>query len=110
MQTPCGVHPEIPPQGALRFVAQTPGHRVPGVGTPEGMRDWGRAPDGRSCAYADFDSAEVLGIAGNGVYKGQARHPDCADLWREAKELCGAALLGARVLGIDGGTQRSGRP
>ena len=33
----------------------------------EGMRDWGGAPDGRSCAYAGLDSAEVLGIAGAGV-------------------------------------------
>ena len=109
MQIPCGVHPEIPTQGALRFFAQTPGHIVSGVGTAEGMRDWGRAPHGRSCAYAAFDSAEVLGIASNGVYEGQERHPDCADLRREAKELCGAALLGTRLLGIDGGTQRSCR-
>ena len=45
-----------------------------------------------------------------GYMKGEERYPNCADLRREAKELCGAALLGERVLGLDGGTQRSRRP
>src|SRR5512137_666769 len=52
MQIPCGVHSEIPPQGNLRLAAQAFGQFVPGAGAAQGMRDWGRALDGRSCAYA----------------------------------------------------------
>jgi putative transposase len=40
-----------------------------------------------------------------GYMKGKSANPR-----REAKELCGAALLGAWVLGIDGRTQRSRCP
>src|SRR5271169_5863120 len=93
--------------GARRFTVLCANTWAPCSG---GWRDWGRAPDGRSCAHADVDSAEILGIASDGVYERQECHPHCADLRREAKELCGAALLGARVLGLEGGTQRSGRP
>src|SRR5512137_947074 len=101
MQIPCGVHPEIPAQGAIRFAAQAPGPFVPGVGAAQGMRDWGRAPDGRSCAHADLDSGEVLGIASDGVYERQERHSYSPDLRRKAPELRGAAFLGAWVLGFD---------
>ena len=31
------------------------------------MRDQRGASDGRSCAYADLDSAEIFGVAGDGV-------------------------------------------
>src|SRR5439155_1452632 len=94
---------------AVWVVAQASEEHVPGVGTAQGMRDWGRAPDGRSCAHAAVDSAEVLGVAGDGVYKGQECHTHCTDLRGKAAELCGAALLGPGLLGFDGASQRSRR-
>jgi len=105
MQISCGVHPEIPAQGALRVAAQAPGEFVSGVGAAQGMRDWGGALDGRSCAHAGLDSAEIFGIAGHGVYQRQECDPHRADLRRQAPQLRGAALLGEGVLGLDGGTQ-----
>ena len=102
MQISCGIYPEIPTKGALGFAPQAPGRTAPGVGEAQGERNRGRAPDGRPCAYADLDSAEILGIAGDGVHEGEERHPHCANLWRETPELCGAALLGAGLLGFNG--------
>src|SRR3989454_12829697 len=97
MQIPCGVHPQVSAQGALRFVASALGQPVPRVGAPQGMRDRGGAPDGRSCAHAGLDSAEILGLAGDGVYERQERDPHCADLWREAKELRGPDRKSTRL-------------
>lgn len=60
---------------------------VAGVGAAQGMRDWGRAPDGRSCAHADLDSAEVVGIASDGVYEGQERHSHSPDPLGEREKI-----------------------
>src|SRR5258708_6006651 len=70
-----------------------------------GSAKLGKASDDRSGAHPDLDSAEVLGVAGDGVYERQKCHPHCPDLRRQAAELCGAALLGTGLLGLDGRTQ-----
>ena len=105
-----GVYPKMPTQGALRVAAEALGKSIPGAGAAERMRDWGGAPDGRSCAYVDIDSTEAFGVAGHGVYEGQKRYPHSADLRREASEFRGAKLLGEGLLGFDCGAQRGGRP
>ena len=49
-----------------------------------------------------YSVAQVLGFL-----KGKNGDPHCSGVcWAEA-ELCGAAVLGARLLGIDGGSRRS---
>ena len=110
MQIPCGVHPEVSAEGAIWEVATALGEGVSGVGAAEGMRNWGGALDGGSCAHAAVDSPEVLRVAGAEVSEGQECHPPRVALRREASERGGTALLGTGLLGVDGGPQRGCRP
>ena len=50
------------------------------------------------------DSAEVRGVAGGGVHQGQERDPSGAGVRGAEAQLRRAALLGARVLRLDGGS------
>ena len=105
MQIPCGVHPEVSAQalygslrkhlgGQFRELAR---HKECEIGEGHLMVD--------HVHMLVSIPPEILGLAGDRVYERQERHPHCADLWREAKELRGPALLGAGLLGLDRGTQ-----
>src|SRR5690242_18025710 len=78
---PRDLYPEVPTQGVVWATARALGRDVPQPGCPEAEPDRGRAPDVRSCAYDDRDSAQVCGVAGGGIYQGQERDSFSADLW-----------------------------
>src|SRR5580704_1594708 len=107
MQISCGVYREVPEESAVWAVTTGIGGRVSGTGPAEGMRDNRRAPDGRSCAYVDLDTTEVFGGTSDGVPERENCDSHSSGVCWEEKELCGAAVLGTRLLGIDGGTGRS---
>ena len=44
-------------------------------------------------AHAAVGAAQVFGLERDGVHQRQERNPQCAGVWREAAQLCGAALL-----------------
>src|SRR5208283_5936473 len=77
-------------------------------GPAEGKRDPRGASDARSCAYVDLHPTEIFGGAGDGVYEGENGDPHCSGVGREEEELCGAAVLGEGLLGVDGGQRRRG--
>src|ERR1700679_2037058 len=107
MQIPCGVHKQVPEEDPVWANPERVGAGVSGTGAAEGMRDNRGASDGRPCAHVALDSTEVFGGPGAGVSEGENGDPHCSGVcWAEA-ELCGAAVLGARLLGIDGGSRRS---
>src|ERR1700679_238537 len=107
MQISCGVYYERPEENLVWSNPAGVGASFSGTGGAEGVRDNRRASDGRSCAYAALDSAEVFGGAGTGVPEGENGDPHSAGVCRAQRELRGAAVLGARLLGVDGGTGRS---
>ena len=107
MQISCGVYHEMPEEDPVWANSAGVGASLSGTGTTEGMRNHRGAPHGRSRAHADLDSAEILGGAGDGVYQGQERDPHRTGICWPTAEFCGPAVLGAWVLGLDGGTGRS---
>jgi hypothetical protein len=94
-------------KGAVWAGSPGAGAIVSGTGTAKGVRDNRGAPDDRSGAYVDLDTAEVFGGASDGVHEGQGCDPHRSSVCRAKKELCGAAVLGTRLLGVDGGQGRS---
>ena len=54
----------------------------------------------RPRAHDDRDTAQVCGVARDCVYQREERNPSGSGVWGEKEELCGAALLGARILRI----------
>ena len=54
---------------------------------------------------ADRHTAEISGVAGGRVYQRQKRDPSGAGVRGAEGEFCRAALLGARVFSIHGGTR-----
>lgn len=109
MQISRGVHTEVPAQSAIRAVAAGFGAGVSGSGGAEGVQSGGGAPDARPRAYAAERAAEVFGIERDGVYQGEERDPHSTGICWPAKEFRGAALLGARLLGVDGWQERGCR-
>ncbi len=71
LQISCGFHPEMPPEDALCGSAALSGKSVSRPCVPEVKPDRRRALDAGSCAYDDFDPAEICCVAGSGIYQGQ---------------------------------------
>src|SRR5512147_1402075 len=69
-------------------------HRLPGRRGPSA---------GRSRAHVAVDSAQVCGGASGGVSEGEECDSHRADVWGTRAQFCGGALLGAGILGVDGG-------
>src|SRR5271157_4939772 len=105
VQIPCGVHPEVPQKDAVRGTETARGRGVPQVGGAERESHRRRAPDARSRAQDDCDSAEVCGVASDWVYQGQERDSLGAGVRGEEEKLCGSAFLGARALRVHRGTR-----
>mgnify|MGYP006303732511 CR=1 FL=1 len=110
MQIPCRVYPEVSAQDAVRLVASAPWGGISSLSRAEREPDSGRAPDCGSRSYADFDPAEVCGVAGDRVHQRQ----EC-DSYRPhgrgpATQFCRTALLGSWVLRLHGGTGRESDP
>jgi len=111
MQISHRVHTEMPEESAVWADPEGVGGGLSRPGPAEGKRDPRGAPADRSCAYVDLDPAEVFGGAGDGVHEGQDGDSHSSGLGGEKKELCGAAVLGEGLLGVDGGPRRrSGAP
>src|SRR5580658_7954693 len=108
MQIPCGVYRQVPEEGVVWANPARTGASLSGTGAAKGIRNYRGAPDGRSCAHADLDSAEVFGGASDEVDKREECHSDRSGVCRTAAELWGSAVLGAWLLGLDGGTGRKG--
>ena len=107
MQISCGVYHEMPEEDAVWANPAGVGAGFSGTGTAEGMRAHRGASDGRSCAHADRHPTEVFGGAGAEVPEGENGDPHSSGICRAKAELCGAAVLGAWLLGLNGGTGRS---
>src|SRR5690349_5505845 len=102
VQISCRVHPQVSPEDVIRRVEGASWGGVPETSLSEGESGRGRAPAARPCSYAVVDSAKALGLAGGGVHQGQERHSSGKGLRRTEAQLRWAALLGARVLRLDG--------
>ena len=81
----------------LHGIAETSRPCITGIGEPEGKQGRGRALDAGSRPYVAFDSAEILGGAGDWVHQSQERHPYRPKLCGETKELYRSALLGQGI-------------
>ena len=111
MQISHRVHSEVPEEDIVWADPAGVGGGLSRPGPAKGKRDPRGAPDDRSCAYVDLDPAEVFGGAGDGVHEGQDGDPHRSGVGGEKKELCGAAVLGEGLLGVDGGPgRRRGAP
>ena len=108
MQISRRVHPEVPKESALWADTQRVGGSDTGVGPAEGVPSGGGAPDGRPRAYDDIDTAEVFSGAGDGVHQRQDGDPYCEGVRGSEALFRGAAILGTRLLGLDGRPGRSG--
>jgi len=67
-----GIYPEVSSPDAVWAIAAPLGRGVSKTGRAKGEPDRRGASDARSCAYADFDSAEVRGVARGGYIKGKS--------------------------------------
>ncbi len=101
MQIPHRIHPEISEEILVWRVEKTYGRTVPRIGPAEGKQDRRRASDARPCPHLDFDTAEIFRFGGNGLHERQERDSHRQNVWREEKELCGAALLAEGVFGVN---------
>ena len=100
----------MPAEGVVSPNPAGIGGGVPQFGGALGMPSGGGASDARSRTHAVERAAEVFGVQRDGVHQGQERDSSGAGVRRATKELRGAAFLGARILGIDGGQKRGGSP
>ncbi len=108
MQISHRVYSQVQEEGAVWAGATGVGAGAEGIGPAKGERDNRGALDGRSCAHAGVDTAEVLGGAGAGIREGQECYSHSTGVCWAEEEFCGPAFLGTRVLGIDRGQERSG--
>src|SRR6185312_4283340 len=107
MQISHCVYTEVSQESVVWAGAAGIGDGAEGIGEAEGKRGHRRALDGRSRAHAGVDTTEVFGGAGDGFCEGQKRHSRGPGVcWRKEK-FYWAALLGAGILGIDRGKERS---
>ena len=103
VQVPRRFHPQVPPQGVVCGIAVIPWGNLPPTGQTEGEPDRGRAPAARPRAHDDRHSAQVRGVAGDWVYQREECDSLGAGVRGAEEEFCGAAFLGARILGVNRG-------
>ncbi len=75
LQIPHYLHSEVSEEGALSGAATRTGKGFSGAYGATRSPDCGRALDAGSRPYVDLDPAEVLGLAGHGVYHGEECDP-----------------------------------
>ena len=63
------------------------------VSVAQGVKDCGRAHDGRSRSHVFEHPTEVRGFKCGGVFKREERDLDCAEVWGTTEELHGRAFL-----------------
>ncbi len=72
---PCGVDPQISPQGTVWNDPAGVRRGAATTGATEGVRDSGREADARPGPYADQHSPQICSLASDRVSQGQERHP-----------------------------------
>jgi hypothetical protein len=72
------------------------------VSVAQGVKDCGRAHDGRSRSHVFEYSAEVRGFKCCGIFKRQECDSGCEEVWGMTEELHRGALLGSRIFCLDG--------
>ena len=87
MQVPFGLDSQVPEKRAIWGVAETPWAIVQGPRLSKGEQNSRRASQARPCAYADLDSTQIIRFPGGRVSQGKERHPNCAGVPWEEKEL-----------------------
>src|SRR6476620_9379992 len=102
MQISRGVYPEVSSQGGVWTTASPSGRGVPGVSPAAREGDRGGASAIRSRASVAQYSAQVGGGTGGGVSQREECDSHCPDVWGPRAEFRGGALLGTRLLGLDG--------
>ena len=107
VQIPCGVYPEVSKEESVSRITKTFDRSVPALGTAEREPDRRRALDVGSRAYVDCDSAEVCCIAGGGIHQRQECDSLGANIRGKKAKFYRPALLGQRLLCIDGGSGRA---
>src|SRR5210317_1714319 len=65
VQISCGVHPEVSPKDAVCAIEEAVGRGIPAVGDAKGESDRRGTYAELSRAYANRDSAQVRGVAGD---------------------------------------------
>jgi hypothetical protein len=68
-----GVYPEVPETTTVGATAETTGRGVRAIGRAEREPDRRGAHDDRSGAHDDRDPAEICGVAGGRIRKGEER-------------------------------------
>ena len=68
----CGVHSEMPAQGAVSGIAPVSGRGIPEARAAERIESRGRAFDARPCPHAAVDSAEIAVSQVVGFIKGKS--------------------------------------
>src|ERR1043166_1369255 len=101
MQISRGIHTEVSAENVVWADSTGAGRGVSGIGEAEGESGNRGTSDDRSRAHAGIDPAEVFSGAGDRLCEGQKRHSHSAGVCRTPEKLHRAALLGARLLGID---------
>ena len=81
VQIPCGIHSQVSAEGAVREAETALGGGFPPAGPSTGEPDFGGASDAGPCPYADCDSAEIPGFAGDWVLEGQKCDLSGRGLW-----------------------------
>ena len=104
------VHPEVPPQGAIRATAGSSWRIASQVSNSKGKSDRRRAFDAGSCAHHHFDPTEIRGFSGDRICQGQECDPSGPRLRGTAAQFCRATFLGARIFRLDRGEGRSCDP
>ena len=108
MQVSRGVHAKVQKEAALRAVAGGDGTGFPIPRGAEGVQGGGGASDAGPRAHAAVGPAEVFGVEHDGVDQRKERDPHGASVCGSAEGLRRPELLGARILGVNGGEERGG--
>src|SRR5262249_26396392 len=103
VQVPCRVHAKVPQEVAVWANPTALGQCIPRARPAQGMPDRGRAFDGRSCALADINPAEVFGGRGDRVFEREELDLDCSECGTQVAYFWGAEVGGGGVFCFDYG-------
>src|SRR6266436_7690067 len=88
LQVSRSVRAQTATESNLRPHPEPIGRDLPRAGEAEGVSDFGRTPDARSCAHVYRDSAQTSGRLGDRLFEGEERHWHCPT-GRKGAELLG---------------------
>src|SRR5207342_1194114 len=97
----------VPEKDLVRGAETASRRGLPQACTAEGKASRRRPSHAGSRSHDDLDSTKIRGLAGGRIYQGQECHPFGPCLWGKEAQLCRTALLGQRVLRLNGRSRRS---